>query len=140
MCKRLSSLLLIFFFCLFSFGLIGCDAEKTGDTATTISDTADGFAPLVPLPYRWIISAVSAGASAVASIAYGIKEARGKRAMKRGIQAIGKVIDLAKHSDNEEIRKAAAVVTGVFSVTKSTSNPTLRDDLLFADAVRKGLK
>lgn len=131
-------LLLLFSFCL--LGLLGCDAEQVGETAEDVSSGVERIMPLVPLPFKWIAYAISGVASAVAGVAFGIKENRGKQAMRRSIQAIGKVIDHGKFSKREEVRKATGVLLELFGSAKTLNNPGIRDDLLLADAVRKNLK
>lgn len=138
--KIAAAIILYSLACLVIFSAPGCTAEETGDTASTIADTTGRVTRVVPLSFQWIGYTISAIAAAVAGIAYGIREAKGKRAMRRSIKAIGDVIDHMEVSQDPEMRTARAKVGLAMKGAKTLNASNTRDDIFYADAVRKGLK
>ena len=140
MWRKWSSCLLLCLCLLCCLAAGPCDAEKVGDTAAHVHDITANLAPFVPPPFQWIVAAISLAASTVASVAYGIKKVKEVKAMRSGIEAVGKVIDRMESSKDPEVRAARVKVGQAFKVAKVYANPGLDKDIRYVDAVRLGLK
>ncbi len=118
----------------------GCDGEEIGNVSKDVADITRNMTPHTPAPISSILYLISAIASAVSGVAFGVVKYNEARKMRKAIEATSKVIENAEFHEDPELREAARKTTAFIGQIKALNNPGISKDLNYFDAVRKGYR